>query len=352
LTQSTQLTVLSQESDYRSQTSVTDATVDLAGVPNEKVRLQIDSDGYANRTVVLSDPAQNVTTHLVPLPNSTLDGRNRTFVQQYALDDQTGEFPVADTRLIVQDHFNGSWRTVAAHEFGAENLALPVLQNNETYRLRVVSDGEVRELGVQRGNIRYADVVLDLTVESLDADYGSIPDQGYEWNATLANINSTDPQVEYTYFTGSATEAKGFDLRVYERGNESNVILAQDYGLVRNLSVIIPLTDAQAQQEYVVEWSASVEGETVSGQRIIGPDRANINLNIDQTWLATLSAGGLIIMAGFFGGVRSEIGAIVIPLVAGVLWYLGWLPVWVGGGAIVFAIALGVMRRSGGVSPA
>jgi hypothetical protein len=56
-------------------------------------------------------------------------------------------------------------------------------------------------------------------------------------------------------------------------------------------------------------------------------------------------------MAGFFGGVRSEIGALVIPLVAGVLWYLGWLPVWVGGGAIVFAIALGVMRRSGGVTP-
>lgn len=340
--------VLSEDSDFRRAGSTTTGEIDLEGVPKErlKVTLSTPSGNYSERVLFLDDPSKNVTTVLYPAPSSTLDNASLTFTQSFTLQDNTGQFPSADTVLVVEAHVNGGWKDIASNEFGAANLANATLRDGETYRLRVRNrDSDIRLIGLYEADITNGDAIQPLLIEgfSTDAQFEGI---GFQQNATIIRPESEneDDYIQFNFSTGNQTTVRNFTAEIYEYGNESNKIYEKNnFGLVNSLVLVQPLTDSATDKTWVVSWTATVDGEQEQAQVIVGRQILGPGIPLSNIWKSTISFGLLFLMAAFFGRARAPQGGVIVALVAGVFWTAGWLPAAVGGGAIVLALFVAIL---------
>jgi hypothetical protein len=57
----------------------------------------------------------------------------------------------------------------------------------------------------------------------------------------------------------------------------------------------------------------------------------------------------VVIVGGAMGGISAPLGAAAVAMVGGLLWFVGWLPTGIGGGAVALAllvaVASGLWRR-------
>lgn len=329
--------VRSTESDYRTVTTVGDGTVELAGAPDEPLTLELSSSGYLNQTLAVLDPATNTTTVMY---QPGWDAYNQSF----AVEDTTGIFPRADTTLLIEGYYNGTWTRVAGDRFSADNRADVTLAGNRTYRLTVRNtNGDVRSLGDFRGTQNFENTIIELTVSSADT-LDVQPDGEYGWDATyLKGTDSTDPTIEFDFATADDATADQFVLTIYERGNESNTIYERNYGSVNTVNHIEVLTENQSEKTWVVKWSAKINGEQESGEKTVGDDKKNLLSGLDLQWRQLLASIAIVLTGSAFSVRNAGVGAVVISLLGGMFFLAGWLDGALTGGTIAVAIMLSVM---------
>ena len=269
-----------------------------------------------------------------------------TETPRFIITDRTGEFDPTTTRVIIQRGLNISgtisYQTIAGDEAGTDGYE-EQLAAGERYRILVENeDGETRVPGSYRAD---ATATIELQIGQVVADPDG-PDQ-VAWSAERLNESGTTSIVfEYN---DSSKDTSRIWLHIYERGNESNELLANTsftgtYGTFKHTET---LTGNDTDKEWVVEFTAERSSENESGSAIVGPTRAV--LTAMPIWLRTLiSVGTIWVVAGLFSQLNGDVGALVVAGLGGLFWYIDFLPPDAGIGVVLLSmITAGVIFING-----
>jgi hypothetical protein len=337
--------ITATEEDYQRLGNTTTGYIDLKGVPETQLRVEIRAQDFENRTLVIDDPSSSPSALMEPSPGSGLSGEKETYTQFFALDDRTGNYPAANTVLVISQYLNGSWTEIASEEFGSQNLIKQSLSDGNDYRLRIRNgEGNIRELSIFEGDTTLENETVTLTVETVEPGDGSFGDLGYAWDASFRDEEGQSPFIRYQLDTRNETSVDNLRVVIYEQGNETNEIYNNSFGLANSVQITQPLTDDQSNKTWIVAWSGDVEDDPVQGSRVVG-SFTRPSLPIDDFWLSAGSFVLLVSIGGLFGGIRAEIGAVVVALLGSILWFIGALPGAVAGGAVVAAMAVAIFFK-------
>jgi len=78
---------------------------------------------------------------------------------------------------------------------------------------------------------------------------------------------------------------------------------------------------------------------------LIGETQLDPGIPLDPFYQQVFSVILLFVLAGVFGGVRAEAGAIVVAMTAGALYYMEWLPSDITAGMIIVGLFVAVLYR-------
>lgn len=344
LVKNVEVTVRFFASDLVVTKNTTDGSINLSGLPvDQEMVVTAEASGYYQRRVIIESIYQQNRIYLL---NDTVDAVDVRF----KLEDQTGQFG-KDTQLFIEKPItrNGSttYETVAADEFGVAGFT-ETLKTGDRLRLKVKNQqGDVRVLGTYTTDVSET-VTLTIGQLTYKAEKGG---NTYQWDASQVNVSGTE-RVRFNY-SDPSQNTTNLQVSIHELGNESNEIYNQSFGgPVGTVGVSEPLTANESNLTWVVEWNADYGSEQISGRRVVGTGAGDVGVPMTDEWKHLASVFAILLVGGLFGGIRAEMGAVVVALVAGILWFIGWLPNVVAGGAVVAVLAIAVMakmRAGGGV---
>lgn len=339
------VTVQSTESGYRDESTVSTGVYDLLGTPREEILVQFESTNFVTKTINIDDPAKEYFTVLYPASGSGLPNASDTYNQSFTLSDETGDFHPTETRLVILAHFNGDWRYLSAERFGGANNATMSLQDGTNYRLEAHNDdGNIRSLGEFVGDKSLSDTTVELTIDDRSIDQRDLEDtDAFRWAAWFEDDTN---QIKFSWATKNNSTADNFRLFIYERGDRTNRSTFNFGDAVASVDHTQPLSNTEANLTWVVEWEADYNNASVGGKTVLG-GRGFLGVGLSDFWKNFFAIGLIIVVAGLFGGLRAELGAIVVPLVAGILWWMQWLPGSISGGIILLALVVAIMWRAG-----
>jgi outer membrane protein assembly factor BamB len=338
---STDISLEAVDGSAVTTTTVSDGTADLTALGNDPLIARADPDGWDKRSVIVAD---NTTTATVYVLNSSATTSTVTF----ELNDKTGRYGTSESRLYISRGLTRSgtttYREVNSEEFEADGTITIDLERGADYRLRVENtDGDSRVLG---GFSAQSDqrAVLEIGQFSFDVNSSA---RGYEWDARIENVSTNNgPRDKLVFEYADPSEATGtLDVVVYERDNESNEILNKTYTDLGSTRFTKQLSAQDRNKTWVAYINGTRGGQTISGQQIIGQTRLAPDVPLDPFYQQLVAVLILFTLAGVFGGVRAEAGAIVVAMTAGVLFYMSWLPNTVSAGMIVVALFVAVLYR-------
>lgn len=328
--------------------------VDLTGLPvNEGFIVTItDADPYLDRQIILDDLSQQESIFLV-------NGSETTTVEnRFQVNDRTGDFGPGETELFIEKAINRSeyggspsgisWTVIAADQLGGDQAVQFDLAEGDRYRLIVENaDGDRRILGSYTAR---ETGTIELDIGQIVADPTG-PDQITAEGSWVNESGTVTVQFEYN---DSSDDTNTLWVHIYERGNESNELLANTSfsGPLGAQSITETVPNDEEDVEWVVDFVAERDGENSEGQYIVGPQRTVL----DQlpTWVKTLIAlGTIIVVAGLFSQLNGDVGAVVVAGLGAMFWFVGFMPPEVSDGVIVLAlITAGIIfireRRGGG----
>ncbi|WP_224333103.1 YrzE family protein [Haloprofundus halobius] len=328
------VTIESLTGDYYDERSTSDGTLDLSGVPREDLRFTFDADGYANRSVITTDPSQRVYTTL------QREDDDDTFRQCYELVDESGRFETSSTYLMSQVRINGTHRDVMGAQFGAANIACLTLEDGEEYRMAVENQDSVRKgVGGYSADSSRKDEVLPIIIE--EAGLGIPEGETYATDIYAERINDTDKGRVVFKFDAGTADVEDLSLSVYERNNEDTPLFeTTQFGEVSIYSETVALSEEQLDDTFIVEWSATIDDEEVSNKVPVGVSGINVDLGLSSTWMTIVGSLLVIFVGGMFGGIHAGIGAVVTAGFSGLLVLIGWLDI--PETVVVFAITVGI----------
>lgn len=312
----------------------------LENLTDQEYVLEISAPGFSNRTRVITSPAGTYRTKLY---NSST-----AYDQSFTLDDNTGFFPADETKLEFQERINGTYRTTASEYFGPPNEATLALVDGREYRIVVTNrDGDSRSLGAFVANETLAGTTIEIVVTEFNPDDEAQSTPLYTWDARFQNPDGIDPYIKFDWnLTNTSVTAENFKLKIYQYNNESNVIYQNNFGLTQSISHNQPLTEDQADQTWVVEWSATIDGEEETGQELVSRPQQPLLGDLDALWKQAAGFTVILLTAGLWSQLNRGVGAVVTGGVAGVVWYLGFLGGVGNVGAIAAAIAIGLLQKA------
>jgi len=329
----------------------TTGNISLDGLPaGQPFLVEVESDGYYTRSAVIESLISQKTAYITP--------KNGTDVveSEFTLNDLTGDFPSQGTFLLVKRNLNESkLSTVAGGQFGAVNRVPVTLIRNEQFRLELIGpDGDRRVLGGYESNTAG---VSQLRVGEIKFE---VPD-GYTvaLNSSFENtttVRDDEPTAAIRFaLQDQDQETQDLSVTIHERGNVSNEIFT-DYvpGPLGNYSTVVTLNGTnQTETNWVIDYEFRRNGETKSGTIPVGQGRVPVE-PLPDFWQSVLAVGAVLIVGGLFSVRNVAQGAVVVPLVAGFMWMVDWMPTAIGAGSIVLALALGVvfnyLRSAGGTT--
>lgn len=317
-----------------------DGNISLDGLPvGSEFTVTISAPGYHNRTVLLDDIFTQSTVFLL---NETGQDNDITFT----IEDPTGEFTDEDSEILVKRSINESiyndtggfsYLIVEGDEIGASGEIETTLETDERYRLVVRSDDETRILG---GFVPESDKTV--TLRPSPPSINVTDEQGYAWNASTDETANTIT-FEYNDPDDNTTD---LELIIHEQNNASNEIYNQTHaGPHGYLKVTQTLTDEQANETWVVKYSAQRGGDTISGQTGVGRQVITQLPELDDTWKNAVAVIMVILTGGLFSVRNAETGAVATAFVGGGFWMGGWLPT-AAGGAIMVGMVVAVVWKS------
>jgi hypothetical protein len=188
------------------------------------------------------------------------------------------------------------------------------------------------------------------TLEVQPREFNLSEERPWNWQVDYVEENFTIGQRSYAgYITFSYADADNattqIDLDVYEYQNDGNQIFDETItpsggsGL-SDYSTLIPLTEEQIEHKWVVEFDAVRNGTTVEGERVVGSSKTCLVCEIPVWVRQALAFFLLIMLAGIFSPLNASLGAVVVSVVGGLMFFVGWLPGLVTAGGIMLALAV------------
>lgn len=329
-----------QDGDRVFTRSTTNGSIPLRGLPTtEDLIIELNADNYTTRTVIVEDIAIQQRFYLLPESLASFDLRFR-------LDDPSGRFTSSESQLFIKRPLtvNGttSFQTIVADEFGPSGKST-VLESDIRYRLVLKNDNnDVRVLGAYEA-IQAETVTLQPGGLELNfSDSG-----GYDWEYRYNN-ETGNPQLEFEFIdTEDAT--RNLEVTIHERGNTSNTLSGYPTvypGPLGTVSVVEPLTAAQANKTWVVEWEADRNGETIDSSMRVS--EVSTPFSSLPTWVQVWASLGVILMTGgLFSRANLAVGAMTTALAIGIFWWIGWLSTIATGAGVVVGIIIAAVFWAG-----
>jgi len=316
-----------------------DGVVDMQGLPaNQEFIITIEMDGFVTRQAIIPSISEQSEVYILPDSADAVDIRFRLL-------DPTGLFSEEDSRLFVERPITRNnqtiFRTVAADDFGANGYGVR-LKQDQRYRLRAVSESGQERLFTFTSQ---TDEAVELEVSQIEFEFEG--EGNYAWNAQLVGNES----IRFDY---SDSEALTESLELTITNRTSNEVIYQSELQGSEIMDMHTLaTQAGPQDAFIVEWTATRDDQEISGSTVVGQSQVPVNLpGLSDRHQNIIGSFALILIAGAFGRSNAAAGGIIVSLVAGFLWFIGWMPGAVSGLFIAAALALSIVYRmafSGGL---
>jgi hypothetical protein len=167
-------------------------------------------------------------------------------------------------------------------------------------------------------------------------EFGSF-EEGWQTNATLENQT-----LSYGY-SDADNETEQVTIWIHERNNESNRLRPNvtEYDL-GTATGAVSLTSDEAEKTWVVNFVVDRGSEEFVAQVVVG-DRPNLVPPLSDEWRLIAAIGLLLISAGVFSVLNAGIGAVIVAIEGGLLWWAGWLGDATTGPAVVMALFVAVI---------
>jgi hypothetical protein len=308
--------------------------IDMTGLPvDEPFIVRVEAPGFATTRVQLQSLLSQSEVFLLPTSAQNVEIR-------FDLNDNTGQFPAKTTTIaieqILQQNGTTEYKRVAADEFGASQSRTFTLEQGSRFRVRIRNqDGEVRELGSITAG-RSKTVPLDVG----ELQFG-VSDKGLEEGRYQANATRTNNTLTFVY-QDPASETDSIEVQFVQSDNQSVVVATSSAGQTDSFKFSHQLQGDAQNESYIALFEVSRNGAVREGSRPFGAQQFELGSGLDTGWKQIFGVGMLIVVGALFSVANARIGALVVPGMAGVLFYAGWLSGVASGGAVVIALALGV----------
>lgn len=274
----------------------------------------------------------------------------------FELEDRSGQFDVSETTLVIKRPVNTSSgtqiREVGSGVFGAANRYGTQIESGVRHQLSIRQGGKQRDLGafeiVQPG--LYTLQVQPKDYNLTDGRPWSYKVDYVEQNFTLGGKDYAG-YIEFNYADKQqATDLLNvfideFDADVPNNIFSENVEPGANASGISNYSVLVPLTQDQIEKRWVVSFEGQRSGQTIESEVVVGDTQEDVFGEV-PTWLRQVIAFVLLIMiAGLFSPVNASLGAVVVSLVGGIMFVVGWLPGLVTAGGVLIAIGVSAMYK-------
>jgi len=332
------------------QRTTSDGTIDMTGLPAEqRFAVTVEAgDEYVQRQAIIPSILDQQAAYLLPQ-----DVNITTVEPRFILEDPSNQFDTERSEIVLErpiETDNGTdFVAVAGDRVGINGYDV-ILERDQRYRV-IVTDpdsGARREIGEFTPT---QSEQVTLTVQ--DVEFDSVSEvSGLDWTARLVENENDANEVEFIYRDGLDTE--DLQYAIYERGNESNVLVSGSADGNVTVSEIVP--PGEENTVWVVEWEATrTSGETLEATRPVSSDQLPVGPEgLPQNWQTIIAMIVLIAVAGLFGAANPGVGGIAVAAVGGVFFLLGWLPDSTGGLMVGLALMLAVLsygaRRARGAT--
>ncbi len=321
------------------QETTSDGVINLTGLPHDTdIVVRAEVDGYFGRESLIRDLTEQQSMYLL---NQSADA-----VQvEFQLQDVTDDFPEETSRLIIEKPITVGGETnyvnIVGQEFGVGGAQV-WLEADQRYRLRVESpDGEhVRSLGsYSPGTAETINLQIDSRSTAIGAPETDI---GFSWNAWYKSTDSGD-DIMVTY-TDADDVTSDLTIRVYNRRNQSQLLYERTETDLGNLTETIPVTgDLANVSTFLVELQGSYDGQDFTVTKVV---HADTTVGFLPGWVETAAALFITLLTGaLLGGARADLGAVVVSVVAGVFWLIGWLDGVVTGSLVALGLFVALLYR-------
>ena len=332
------------------QRTTSDGSVDMTGLPAEqRFAVTVEAgDEYVQRQAIIPSILNQQAAYLLPQ-----DVNVTTVEPRFILEDPSNQFDTERSEIVLErpiETDNGTeFVAVAGDRVGINGYDV-ILERDQRYRV-IVTDpdsGARREIGEFTPT---QSEQVTLTVQ--DVEFDSVSEvNGLDWTARLVENENDANEVEFIYRDTLNTE--DLQYAIYERGNESNVLVSGSANGNVTVSEIVPPGDENTV--WVVEWEATrASGETLEATRPVSSDQLPVGPSeLPQNWQTIIAMIVLIAVAGLFGAANPGVGGIAVAAVGGVFFILGWLPDSTGGLMVGLALTIAVLsygaRRARGAT--
>jgi len=330
------------------QDSDGDGVISLAGLPvDERFTVQVDHPAYHQRRIVLPDLSQQQNVFML---NTAADPQS--LEKRLQVQDTTGRFESSETELILRRAVNSSrfdsitsvedrrFKTAIGGVVGADSVVNTFVQEDARYRVRLrAPSGDVVSLGAFTPT---ATGTTTFTVES--GSFNGTPIDATEdvrYVANRTNVTGSPPAVNVKYNdTNERTDT--LFIHIYERGNESNELLANTSfsGPLGDVTVTETVPSGQRDTDWQVVVAAIRDG--ADNIRVVEPltPRRDV-LGGLPVWLASLISVSLIMLvAGLSSQLNGKVGGVAVAGVGGLLWFAGIAPPSLGAGVVALALVV------------
>lgn len=316
-----------------------DGTINMTDVPvDQTMVIQADADGYHNRRIVIKSIYQQENVFLLSQNVSSVEVR-------FTNEDTTGSFPSDSTTVFVSrpENVSGSnkYRVVAADEFGVNGMTT-WLEEDVRYTLKIENEqGDVRVLG------SYTPTTSETVgLKPVESSVSLNDTQSYNWKAYYENVSGSE-RIVWEY-KDAANDTTDVTVQIYEQDNKSNAFPNQSIqGPIGTASVTQPLSGDQTNKTWVVEWSGTRGGETVSGKAVVGPNIRDPSEGVPGWVQKGIAIITIILTGALFSKLNAGTGAVTTSLVAGGFWWSGFLPR-EAGGAILTVLLIAILWKARG----
>lgn len=294
-------------------------TIDITDLPGQSYTFVVSADGYTQRVRYVDQ--LGTVENLYLLDNST-----SRVTTQFSLEDRTGTYD-QDSRLVIRRSIPGDgndWETIISDQFGTGGLTVE-LEEDIRYRLYVETNTQMQLIGSYTATLPET---VTISPSSGEIDVGG----GEYWSAG-ANYGEQDLDVR---FVDPTEETDSVNVTIYERGNESNVLVSGDsYTNPSELQLEYAVSDQYNESNWIVELTVERGAETYTTSFNVGPTADIVPTELDSFWRKIFGVMLMLTFGMIFSIRNKAVGSIVYACVGGMLYWIGLLEGLTTGGLIV-----------------